>query len=370
MISPPTSPVPGSPAEFRPWPLARGGHAQTLVGHLVRSRAECRYDREVLATPDGDRVSLDWAGPARPRPESADGQAAGPPVLLVLHGLEGSSASGYAREAVRAALGAGLRAAVLNFRSCDGAPNLLLRSYHSGATDDPAQVVRHIRGRYPGAPVVALGFSLGGNVLLKYLAEAGSGSGLAAAATVSVPFDLAASAAWLERTDALPYRRYFLRSLKRKAAWKALRFPGAFDARAAARARTLREFDEAVTAPVHGFASATDYYARCSSLPLLAGVATPTLLLQARDDPFVPPATLSRVAEVPNPALRRLFPDRGGHVGFLETAPRGAPRPWAEPVLVDWLDRARSASSGAPAARMFEGRPAQSEPRTRSRRPR
>ncbi len=336
------SPAPGLPTEpFRPSAGLRGPHRQTLVGRLVRSPARVVYARESIATPDGDRLSLDRGvpGPGARAPDPAA------PVLLVLHGLEGSSTSGYARLTVREALRAGLRPYVLNFRSCDGGPNLRLRSYHSGETGDPAIVISHLRARHPGALLLALGYSLGGNVLLDLLADSGAGGAIAAAAAVSVPYDLAAGARHLERPAAAIYARYFLRSLRRKAREKARRFPGRFDAEAADRARTLRAFDDAFTAPVHGFADADDYYARASSLPRLGRVRTPTLLVQAEDDPFLPRGTLDAVRAVGNPALRMAFSEHGGHLGFLSSTGAAWPRPWAEPTVVAWLaDRAREAS--------------------------
>ena len=336
----PADPCP-PPEPFRPAPGVRGPHRQTLIGRLVRAGARADYARESLETADGDRLSLDRGveGP-RIRPPDADA-----PVLLVLHGLEGSSASGYARLTVREALRVGLRPYVLNFRSCDGGPNRRLRSYHSGETGDPALAVAHLRRRHPGAPLLAIGYSLGGTVLLDLLAEPGGADGITAAAAVSVPYDLAAGARHLERPSAAIYTRYFLRSLRRKAREKARRFPGRFDASAAARARTLRAFDDAFTAPVHGFADAEDYYARASSLPRLGRIRIPTLLVQAEDDPFLPRGTLDAVRAVENPSVRLAFSEHGGHLGFLASAGGGRPRPWVEPVAVAWLaDRAREAS--------------------------
>jgi predicted alpha/beta-fold hydrolase len=333
---------PGPPPEpFRPAPGLQGPHRQTLIGRFVRSAARADYARESLETPDGDRLSLDRAvaGP-RVRAPGADA-----PVLLVLHGLEGSSESGYARLTAREALRGGLRPYVLNFRSCDGGPNRRLRSYHSGETGDPALAVAHLRRRHPGATLLALGYSLGGNVLLDLLAEPGGADGITAAAAVSVPYDLAAGARHLERPAAAIYTRYFLLSLRRKAREKARRFPGRFDASAASRARTLRAFDDAFTAPVHGFTDAEDYYARASSLPRLGRIRTPTLLAQAEDDPFLPRETLDAVRSVRNPSLRLAFSKHGGHLGFLASAGGGRPRPWVEPVAVAWLaERAREAS--------------------------
>ncbi|MDT8436895.1 MAG: alpha/beta fold hydrolase, partial [Gemmatimonadota bacterium] len=312
----------------------RGPHAQTLVGRVFRSAFRVRWRRERLTTPDGDRLTVDWLDPTPRGP----GRRAGPaPVLLILHGLEGSSRSGYVRATAHAAAAAGLRVAALNFRSCDGAPNLLARSYHSGETGDPRYVLDRIRARHPGTPLAAVGYSLGGNVLLRLLGEPGPAPGLVAAAVASVPFELGPCATHLERPGGRLYTAYFLRSLRRKARDKARRFPGAFDGRAAAAARSLWEFDEAVTAPVHGFAGAADYYRRCSSLAVLDRIRTPTLILQARDDPFVPASTLARASAVDNPWLLWSIPPHGGHLGFLGRERRSPGGLWAEASAVRFL---------------------------------
>lgn len=258
------------------------------------------------------------------------------PICLVLHGLEGSSASGYAARTCRLLRREGVRPFVLNFRSCSGEPNRKLRSYHSGETGDIEFVARRLRVEYPGAALGAIGYSLGGNALLCRTAEGGRRSEFDAAAAVSVPFDLAGGARCLERGMGRVYGRYFLGSLRAKIREKARRFPGARDRAAAAlRARTMRELDEAWTAPVHGFRDADDYYERCSSLPRLARIRVPTLLLQATDDPFVPTSTVESVARVENPALQRELSHFGGHLGYVSADPRS--RLWAEARASAWL---------------------------------
>jgi uncharacterized protein len=310
---------------FVPAPLLCSGHAQTVAGSVLRKGGPVAWARTRHDTPDGDFFDVD----------ALEGRA-GMPTLLVLHGLEGSANSGYVRVLARLAAARGFGVQALNFRGCSGEPNRLARAYHSGHTDDVEQLLAVLAPRV----VVAAGFSLGGNVLLQLLGERGEASGLAAAAAVSVPFDLAAGAATLDAptTTAAFYRRAFLPSLKAKALEKAPRFPGAFDVERVRRLATLCAFDEAFTAPLSGFASAEDYYARCSSMHALAKVRVPTLVLSAQDDPLAPAARLP-VGAADNPALTVETPAHGGHVGFVEGSLL-RPRFWAEQRVLDFLARA------------------------------
>lgn len=328
--------------EFRPAWWLPGPHAQTLGARLLRLRVgEGRLRRERIELPDGDFVDLDFA--------DADATA---PLVVVLHGLEGSARSGYALELYRALGGVGLQAVGLNFRSCSGALNRLPRLYHSGETGDLAFVLRWLADRFPGRTLGAAGFSLGGNVLLKYLGEVG-GSGARAAAdgpdpaprvraavAISVPFDLAAGAQRLERGFSRAYRRYLVGKLKRKTLAKAALLDGLVDLKHVRRSRSFAEFDDAATAPLHGFADAQDYYARSSSAGYLAAVRTPTLLIHAVDDPFLPEAALPRAAVAGSASLQAEFTQGGGHVGFV-AGPPWAPVFWAERraarFLAGWL---------------------------------
>ena len=278
-----------------------------------------------IETPDGDFLDLDHPAWTRSGP-----------LVIVLHGLEGSSRSGYVMEACRQLRDLGMRPLALNFRGRSGEPNRRRRLYHSGETGDLAYVIRWVRERAgTGTDLAAMGFSLGGNVLLKYLGERDpEDTGLSAAAAVSVPFDLAASARHLERGAGRLYASSLLRSLKRSLWRKARRMPGAYDLERAARARTLREFDDAVTAPVHGFRDAAEYYRRSSSARYLSGIRVPTLVIHAEDDPFVPADSVPVSALESNPRLEPRVTRRGGHVGFLAAGgPRGGSRGirfWAE----------------------------------------
>lgn len=300
---------------------------------MVRTRQRVDTDRERWDTPDGDFLDID-------RIRGRDGQ----PRLVVLHGLEGSSNSHYARGLLMAARGRGWAADVLAFRSCGGEPNRLLRSYHSGETGDLDFVVRTLIAAQPHQPIVLTGVSLGGNVLLKWLGERAEcvPSQVVAAAAVSVPFDLARGSMHLQRGFSKLYESYFLRSLRRKALGKAARFPGRLDRAAIARARTLWDFDDAVTAPIHGFRDARDYYDQSSSIRFLGRVRVPTLLLNAVDDPFLPSSVLDEVRMIAktNSALHVEFVAKGGHVGFISGTAPWRPVYYAEARAIEFLDDA------------------------------
>ena len=307
-----------------------GAHAQTIAGRVLRPLDLLPLERERLDTPDGDFVDLDFA----PEPALA---ARGRPLVLVLHGLEGSARRGYAYITYRELARAGIRGVGLNFRSCSGEPNRLPRFYHSGDTEDIRHVVRTLRARFPGRPLGAVGYSLGGNALLKYLGEEGERTLLSAAVAVSVPYDLDAGERHLAADPvSRVYVRRFLRSLQQKAAAKedALRDHCDFDA--IRRARSFREFDHAATAPLHGFASAEDYYARSSSRGFLLSIRVPTLLVHALDDPFLPPESLPVEAVRDSPWLEAAWTGRGGHVGFIGGTPR-RPDFWAERQAARYL---------------------------------
>lgn len=314
---------------FRPAPWLPGPHLQTVGGKLLRPRPELDTVRERLSTPDGDFVDLDLM----PDP------APGAPVVLVLHGLEGSSGRGYMRLALHHLSRRGLRGVALNFRSCSGEPNRTARFYHSGDTEDVALALAHLRDRFAGRRFGALGFSLGGNVLLKLLGEWGAEAHgrLDAGVAVSVPYDLAAGARRLERTRwGRLYTRYFMRSLLRKTRGKADLLDGRVALPRVLASRTVREFDDALTAPLHGFRDAAHYYTESSSAHYLVDVRVPTLLVHALDDPFLPSDALPRDTIRANPHLRPAFVRRGGHVGFVHGAP-WAPRFWAEETAAGFL---------------------------------
>ena len=324
------------PLRYRPAWWIPGAHARTLWGKLIRRRARIDTHRERWDTPDGDFIDIDRldAKPEHPR-------------VLLLHGLEGSSRSHYAQGLLAAAHRRGWAADVLVFRSCGGEPNRLLRSYHSGETGDLDFVIRTLIAEQPAQPIVLTGVSLGGNVLLKWLGEQSDNvpSQVVAAAAISVPFDLARGSLHLQHGLSRLYESYFLRSLRKKAMGKAARFPGHLDTRAIRRATTLWDFDDAVTAPIHGFRNARDYYDRSSSIHWLAGVRVPTLLLNAVDDPFLPSSVLDDVRTIArtNAALHVEFVAKGGHVGFISGVAPWRAVYYAEARAIDFLGGALEA---------------------------
>jgi uncharacterized protein len=311
-----------------------GAHLQTLWGKLVRRAPGVVTRVERWTTPDGDEVEL--------RRLDAPAGAGPVPRLLLLHGLEGTIASVYLLGALAEARARGWSADVLIFRTCNGEMNRARRLYHSGETSDLDFVVRRLVQANPTQPLVAAGFSLGGNVLLKWLGEQGTGAPpqVRGAAAVSVPFDLERGSRHIERGFARIYGRHFMRTLRSKARAKLSAYPDLFDPAALDRARTLFDFDDAVTAPVHGFQDAHDYYSRASSINFLARIRRPTLLLSAQDDPFLPPDVLDDVAARArgNSCLHLEFHRRGGHVGFVSGRNPFRPRYYAEWRVVDFLD--------------------------------
>jgi hypothetical protein len=321
--------------EFRPAWWLPGPHLQAIGARLLRPRGGVRCERERLELPDGDFLDLDWAvevGGRSPEPTA--------PLVLVLHGLEGSASSDYVLSTHRALAGRGLASLALSFRSCSDEPNRLPRFYHSGDTADTAAVLATLRDRFPARTLGAVGFSLGGNVLLKLLGECGSGGRgrLApdAAAAISVPFDLAAGISTLEHGLGPIYQRYFLRKLRRKVRLKASILQTCVDVDALLAARSLRRFDDLGTARLHGFRDAADYYQRSSSAPWLPAIRVPTLLIHAADDPFLPAHAVPRREAAENPRIEALLTDRGGHVGFVAGTP-WAPVFWAEQTAADFL---------------------------------
>ncbi len=300
-----------------------------MAARLLRQRRGVTLARERIDTPDGDFLDLDWV----------TGDRLDRPLVLVLHGLEGSARSKYAFELYRQLASRGLVAVGLNFRSCSGELNRTARLYHSGETSDLAFVLSTLRKRFPGRPIGAAGFSLGGNVLLKYLGECGlSGAdpGVSAAAAVSVPFNLAAGSVHMERGFARVYVWRLLRQLKAKTRGKAHLLNGRIDIDVVMKARTWREFDDSATAPLHGFSDADDYYDRSSSDRFVPHIRVPTRVIHALDDPFLPSSAVPIEALDANAAIDPVITPTGGHVGFLSGPPW---RFWAEARVADHLAR-------------------------------
>lgn len=264
------------------------------------------WRRERWETPDGDFIDLDWAEPTVTR----DSSAPRPRLLALFHGLEGSSASPYARAIAAGALKLGWRCVVPHFRGCSGELNRLPRAYHSGDSEEIRWVLERLNATH------AAGISLGGNALLKHLGEAGAATRIERAAAISAPLDLGAAARRLDTgLSRFFYTRHFLKSLKQKTLQKHSRDLIQVDLARLRAAGTFFEFDDTVTAPLHGFAGADDYWTRSSSGPYLRGIHVPTLVLNARNDPFMPEAALQRVSQAPDNVVLE-FPRTGGHAGF------------------------------------------------------
>lgn len=313
---------------FRPGWWIRGPHRQTLWTRLLRRQVEVPTTRARWTTPDGDFLDLDFA----------DGPLASP-QLLIVHGLEGSSERKYVRGLLALAIQRGWRGVAMNFRGCSESLNRAPRLYHSGETGDLHWVVSELAKRDPGAPILPVGVSLGGNVLLKWLGEEGAqvADEIRAAVAISVPFDLAASAREMSRGMGRFYTRFFLKTLKPKALAKAQQYPGLLDEAAVRRARTWRQYDDVATAPLHGFSSAEEYWEMSSSMYYLDAICRPTLLISADDDPFLPESSLPREAVDRSDWLHADFTRRGGHAGFVAGTAPWRPVYWAEHRAMEFL---------------------------------
>lgn len=320
------SPVASTPYQAPPW--LPGGHIQTIYGNLLIHVPPVAARRERLELADGDFLDFDWI----------DGSA-GAPVVLLFHGLEGSGDSPYARDLMGCVKARGWHGVVAHFRGCSGEDNRLPRAYFAGDSADVEGALRHVRTHHANAPVYAVGVSLGGNALLKWLGEQGRAARalVERAAGVSAPLDLTAAGHALDLGfNRRVYTARFLRTLKAKALRKAARYPGVLDAKAIAAASTFREFDTLVTARLHGFRDAEDYWHRVSAKPLLKSIAVPTLVINARNDPFLPAWALPSLADV-SPSVILEQPETGGHVGF-PTGPFPGRLGWLPQRLMQHFD--------------------------------
>lgn len=310
-------------ADYQPPWWLRGCHGQTLWAALLRRKPATIFRREAFELGDGDRVELAWHG------------AATRGTALILHGLEGSCHSPYAAGLAAALAADGLAACVLHFRGCGGRLNRYARNYHSGDTNDLAEVLAHLRRQAPDRPLLAVGYSLGGNALLKYLGTR-AGTLPDAAVAVSVPFRLDIAARTLATGFSRLYQRHLVTRLHAKIRAKAERLHGLVDLEAAFAARDFFSFDDVVTAPLHGFKGVDDYYGRSSCRQYLSGITTPTLIVHASDDPFMDAAAIPTAAEL-GPAVELELAAGGGHVGFVEGRWPWRARYWLEHRIPAWL---------------------------------
>lgn len=312
-----------------------GGHAQTLYAALAAPRPRIVYRRERWDTPDGDFIDLDWVEhePGYGIEEREEG-----PLVALFHGLEDSSQSHYAVALMAALRRIGWRGVVVHFRGCNGELNRRPRAYHSGDSAEIDWILRRLKRRHGIAPLYAVGVSLGGNALLKWLGETGASARewVDRAAAVSAPVNLMAAGNALDHGFNLIYVRHFLATMKKKALAKLRHFPGLFDGAKVRAAPTLRIFDNLVTAPLHGFRDTDDYWTRASAKPLLRHIGVPTLMINARDDPFLPCGALPAPHEVAPPVVLEQ-PENGGHVGFV-SGPFPGNLGWLPQRILEFFD--------------------------------
>jgi predicted alpha/beta-fold hydrolase len=312
---------------FVPHPLARNAHVQTLLP-FFRPMPAVAVRVERIELPEGDFVDLGWCDDAPPR--------SGAPLALLLHGLTGGFESKYARGLARQLLARHWRVAILQFRGAGPEPNRLTRHYHQGDTQDLREILALLRRREPDAGLFAVGWSLGGNVLLKYLGEEGERTPLAAAVAVSVPFKLRACAERLRTGFSRLYQRHLMSTLQAMIRRKHEKTPLPIDLDAVARSKDFFDFDSAATAALNGFRDADDYYERCSSARYLHGIRRPVLAIHAKDDPFMAPEIVPEARRLP-PGVTIELCERGGHVGFCAAGPQLRPRWWLEERIPQFL---------------------------------
>ena len=298
-------------SHFVPPRWLRQRHLQTVFPSLPWvSRKPPELRREILELPDGDATAIDWVvAEQEPAPTA--------PLLVILHGLESSAHSTYARTLMLAAAARGWHCCVLNFRDCGDYSNRLPRRYHAGETNDVRFFLNELARRETVGPMAAVGYSLGGNVLLKYLGEAAASSPLRAAAAVCVPLNLHVCATAINQGFSKFYQWVLIRRMKTSLRRKFNPHTAAFNWDRAMRARTFAEFDDAVTAPLHGFTGRDDYYDRCSASGFLKAIETPTLVINALDDPFMTPAVIPHRDRLSD-AVTLEISEYGGHVGFIK----------------------------------------------------
>jgi len=316
---------------FKPAPLLQNSHLQTLFATFARKDRLKGARMEVFPLEDGDEVECVWYG----------GEASQKrPVVTLFHGLEGSVESPYIIGTMKALDEAGYTSVLMHFRGCGSKPNNKPRAYHSGDTADAKVWIAHLHRTYPDVSLYAIGFSIGGNVLLKLLGEWGVDAPLRAAVAVSVPIRLDISADTLEKGFAKLYQGYLLRPLKERLLEKYDRFDMevllGIDVKRVKAIQTIREFDDLYTAKIHGFGSAEAYYAASSSRQYLKGIAVPTLIIHAKDDPFMTPKVLPKEDELPSSVTLEVH-EHGGHVGFVSGSLL-KPEYWLEERIVTFLE--------------------------------
>ncbi|MGR8947360.1 MAG: hydrolase [Gammaproteobacteria bacterium] len=328
-------------SHFNPAWWLPNGHFQTIWASKVARHQDVSYRIENFDFSDGDETAVAWhpshlSLDALREPDSNNAARNPTPIVVVLHGLEGSSDSNYARGIAHQLALLGWRVAILHFRGCHSGPNKLQRSYHSGDTNDLREFLAEIKSRAPHAPIFGVGYSMGGNVLLKYLGEEASESLIDVAVAVSVPFKLDQAADRLARGASRLYQHVLLTSLKQKLLAKFAHRQCPIDLSSVPSLKSIRAYDDIVTAPLHGFRSAEDYYRRSSSQQFLSSVSTPTLIIHAEDDPLVPATAIPSKKVLHDNTLLECSP-QGGHVAFVSGSNPLNPDYWLDERIKKFL---------------------------------
>ncbi|OGT38713.1 MAG: alpha/beta hydrolase [Gammaproteobacteria bacterium RIFCSPHIGHO2_12_FULL_37_14] len=319
--------------QFKPAWWLPNSHLQTLWPVICRRNIKnLPIERERLDLPDGDFVDLDWIGR----------QQAGP-LVLILHGLEGSIDSHYAKGMLKTIYQQSWRGVFMHFRGCSGEPNRLPRSYHSGETGDVEQVIKILLNREPDLAIAVVGFSLGGNVLLKWLGETGINNPLKAAIAISVPFELHKAAARIQKGFSKFYQWYFMKCLRERLSYKFQVKPPHVDPLLIYKVNSMYEFDDKITAPLHGFSGVSEYYSISSSRQYLRNICVPTLILHAKDDPFMTEDTIPAKHELSS-LVQLEVTEAGGHVGFVSGKYPWKPEYWLEKRVPGFLEEHLSRS--------------------------
>lgn len=342
-----------------------GGHLQTIVTSWLSKGPDIKYHRERWELSDGDFIDADWAyrpgdhilpeqtalseqnSPSLPAhqvssttPVSPTASDAAKPVVVVFHGLEGNSQSQYAKSLLGAALSKGWQGVVIHFRGCSGEPNRLPRVYYAGDSSEINRMLSRVRATHPDSPIYAVGYSLGGNALLKWLGETGTENmlNISKAVAVSAPIDLKASAVSLDNgLNRILYTPLFVDSMRPKALALSKRFPGLLDDKRISSAKTIHDIDNAVTSVLYGATDATDYYNKNASKPYLQHIALPTLIINAKNDPFLPAEFLPTSAEV-SASVTLDYQEEGGHVGFYSPG-TGNENSWLPNRIIEFLEQ-------------------------------
>lgn len=312
-------------SQFKPAWWLHNPHLQTLWPAICRRSVKLELERERFELPDGDFVDLDWVH------RQKEG-----PLVLILHGLEGSIESHYAKGMMQSIAQQGWRGVFMHFRGCSGEPNRLPTAYHSGETSDVGYVIKTLCERERDACLAAIGFSMGGNILLKWLGETSWQNPLKAAIAVSVPFELHKIAIRIQQGFSKFYQWYFIKCLRERLTHKFKKVPTPLDPTLLHRVTTMYDFDDKITAPLHGFSSVKEYYSMASSRQYLRTIRIPTLILHAKDDPFMSADVIPEMKEL-SPAVTMEISETGGHVGFISGKYPWRPQYWLEQRAPEFL---------------------------------